>query len=686
VFDTRDCQDSGEPRRHEHHHHHALHHEHHHDRHINHQHFASSGCSSLYDQFKQTLPKPPSSGNSDSFLPPLEIASKPSPKPPIAFEPPPLLDQVAAAEPLPALGRAALDLPPAPLAPNETRVTTIQNGPDQSYSDNSDPPSGNADRQKLTAESKEPSTTGSMNSSPEAATPLANTGNFQVSLIDDMVQIPMTGELPGSHQKAVYAGRNDVQSIQIGIHAPDGKPLSNVDVSVSDLTASNGSKIDKSKIDLYREHYVQVTKSSNAWQGAGAANPAGPPGWYADGLIPFIDPATGKPGDKPRPGLEGNHFNVAAGQNQPIWADVNVPKGTAPGDYTAKVTIDSNQGTVQVPLSVHVWNFDAPTTSKLRTSFNATGASNDAALQKVLLDNKISPAASDPDKEKEDLAKGLNARGLPFYSGADYNHPVMSGAPSVAAIEAAKHAVNPANDPNLLLYDYSADEIWGKKQLYPQITQWSQNLHAAGVKNMITMPPDPALLSDGTSSGKPAVDIFTMLPVQFDKADPKVMQEFKDKGGEMWSYNTLVQDNFSPKWLIDFPPVNERQQAGFISQSNGLTGLLGWSVSQWSGDAWNNPYKQFQAGEGALVLPGKEAGLQGDAPTIRLKALRDGVADYNYVQILKDKGDADFANKISYSVGASFRNWSRDPDAIEQAHEALGEEIERRSQHTEPTE
>ena len=350
-------------------------------------------------------------------------------------------------------------------------------------------------------------------------TPLAATGNFKVSMINDMVQVRKTGALPDHEQEKVFAAQNDIQSVQIGIHAADGSPLSNVNVSVSDLTGANGAKIDSRNIDLFREHYVNVTKSSNAWQHANPANPAGPTGWYADGLIPFVDPVTGKAGANPQAGLEGNHFNVAAGENQPIWADIQVPKGAAPGDYRATVTVDSNKGTVQVPLNLHVWNIEAPTKPGLTTSFNAIGK-NDVAVQKVLLDNKVSPAVSDPSLEQQYLAEGLTSRNVGFYSGADYGNPHMGAPPGVAAIKSNKRAVNPTNDPNLELYDYSADEIGGHPELHPQIKQWAQNLHAAGVENLITMAPDPALLSDGTSSGKPAVDVFSMLPEQYDRTNP----------------------------------------------------------------------------------------------------------------------------------------------------------------------
>jgi hypothetical protein len=153
------------------------------------------------------------------------------------------------------------------------------------------------------------------------------------------------------------------------------------------------------------------------------------------------------------------------------------------------------------------------------------------------------------------------------------------------------------------------------------------------------------------------------------------------KGDTVWSYNTLVQDAYSPKWLIDFDPVNFRIQPGFINQSLGLSGLLYWRVDRWASDPWNNinntgTYSSANfPGEGALVYPGQQVGIQGVVASMRLKWLRDGVDDYDYVQILKSLGKEDLAMKIARSVGPDWTHWTRDAAAIESAREQLGQTI-----------
>jgi hypothetical protein len=60
---------------------------------------------------------------------------------------------------------------------------------------------------------------------------------------------------------------------------------------------------------------------------------------------------------------------------------------------------------------------------------------------------------------------------------------------------------------------------------------------------------------------------------------------------------------------------------------------------------------------------------------MRLKWLRDGVEDYDYVQILKNLGREDLALKISRSVGPDWTNWTRDHAALYTARQQLGEAI-----------
>jgi hypothetical protein len=191
----------------------------------------------------------------------------------------------------------------------------------------------------------------------------------------------------------------------------------------------------------------------------------------------------------------------------------------------------------------------------------------------------------------------------------------------------------------------------------------------------------------GAGSGRSAVDIWVVLPKLFEVTAPQI-KEAIEKGDEVWSYNALAQDSYSPKWLINYAPINPRIQAGFLSQSLQLTGLMYWRIDRWSEDPWNdvNNVGDFSSanfpGEGLLVYPGADIGLRGVAPSIRLKQLRDGVEDFEYVEILKRLGKKDLAFDAARGIAPNWRNWSHEPAALEATRRRLGQQIHELSHKT----
>jgi hypothetical protein len=474
----------------------------------------------------------------------------------------------------------------------------------------------------------------------------------------------------GVKQANLSAARGEYESFQIVVNGASSG-LANVNVTVSDLEGPGGHVIPRNSFTLYREKYMYVNKSSPNWNGTN--KPLGP-GWYPDALIPFTDPTTGKA--LKGASLTAVPFGLKAGTNQPIWVDLLVPETAEPGQYSGFYTVTSNQGKITGPISLKVWNFTLPKAPSLKSSFLFFQVGTLAAQQE-LLRHKLSPLSTDPANQALLMKEnGLSTTHTGPYGGAYSGHCVMSPAPSVSYFK----SVAGAQHPGLMLYDYSADEIGHCTNLYPTIQQWAHNMHQAGIKNLISMSPTPALYSDGSGTGRSAVDIWVLLPLMYNNSKSEVARVLQ-KGDSVWSYNTLVQDGYSPKWLIDFDPVNFRIQPGFINQSLNLTGLLYWRVDRWPSDPWNDvnntgTYSSANfPGEGMLVYPGKPVGVQGVVPSMRLKWLRDGVEDYDYIQILKNLGKEDQALQIARSVGADWTNWTRDPNEIEAARVKLGETI-----------
>ncbi|HZP84420.1 MAG TPA: glycoside hydrolase domain-containing protein [Chthonomonadaceae bacterium] len=470
-----------------------------------------------------------------------------------------------------------------------------------------------------------------------------------------------------SRRIELFAARGEYEPFQIVVRAPEGG-LTDVRCAVSDLRGPGGSVLPKENLTLYREHYIEVKQSSPTWKG-GAARPL-PPGWYPDALIPFVDPATGKPPQAAR--FQAVPFTLDAGTNQPLWVDVFVPRDARPGAYHGTFTVTSGQGQATGDIVLNVWNFELPLKPSLDSSFGM-GRDKSLAAIELLLRHKIMPTQVPPSAARRLIdTLGLTSVNTGFWSGAYYGHGTMKPAPSVQELKEAA-ARYPAD---LLIYNYTADEIVEFPQLYPQVKQWARALHQAGIKNLIPMAPVPELFDDGTGTGRSAVDIWVLQPNYY-KASPENVAAAMKKGDQVWTYTALVQDADSPKWEIDFAPIHYRIMQGFINQSMGFTGLLYWTVDHWNRDPWTDPdYHESGAshfpGEGQLVYPGADAGVQGTVPSLRLKWIREGVEDYEYIALLQKRGKGDWALEVSRSVGRDFSHWTQDPQALEAARRKLG--------------
>ena len=466
----------------------------------------------------------------------------------------------------------------------------------------------------------------------------------------------------------LYAGKGESESFQVVVQAP-ASGLSNVNFSVSSLSGPGGATIPSSAFSLFREQYVYVDKSSVNWWGTN--QPLGA-GWYPDGLIPFTDPVSGAPLKGAQ--IQAVPFNLNATRNQPIWVDLLIPRTATPGTYTGTFTVTSDQGSVTGTIAVTVWHFTLPVKSALKSAF-LYWTTQDLNSDMELLRNRVSPLRSDPGNQSALASMGLQTVGLPFYSGAANGYCSMSAPPSLADLRAS----SAQQEASLTRMVYSTDEVANCTSLYPMIKQWGATLHQAGVSNLATLPPIPALFDDGSGTGRSAIDIWTVMGISYNAAN---VQSAINKGDSVWSYTALVQDGFSPKWQIDFSPVNFRIQPGFISQSLGLTGLLYWRTDFWSGDPWNqvNTEGQFSSnnypGEGMLVYPGYQVGIAGVAPSMRLKWIRDGVDDYDYVAMLKAVGQTTLAMNLSASVGADWSNWTQDANAIANVRLQLGQALD----------
>ncbi|MHC4178366.1 MAG: hypothetical protein ACYSWU_12715, partial [Planctomycetota bacterium] len=157
------------------------------------------------------------------------------------------------------------------------------------------------------------------------------------------------------------AARNEWESFQILIRSDAA--LAGVNVEAGDLTGPGGAVLRAADARLFRQHQLHLTVGTYR-------NEDFKPGWYPDPLIPFRHPVTRKPLEGGR--LSAVPFDLPAGQTHGFWVDLYVPPDAKPGQYrgTYRVTASGAQ-TVEIPVTLDVWDFELPRVSTLRTALGS---------------------------------------------------------------------------------------------------------------------------------------------------------------------------------------------------------------------------------------------------------------------------------------------------------------------------
>ena len=94
--------------------------------------------------------------------------------------------------------------------------------------------------------------------------------------------------------------------------------------------------------ELLEVAYVKVTHPTDS---------SCEPGWYPDPLPPLRLP-----------------LQLAAHRCQPLWVSLHVERDARPGDYTGELELKTSAGNFHVPLSCHVYRFELPTETHLKTA------------------------------------------------------------------------------------------------------------------------------------------------------------------------------------------------------------------------------------------------------------------------------------------------------------------------------
>ena len=123
-----------------------------------------------------------------------------------------------------------------------------------------------------------------------------------------------------------------------------------------------------------------------------------------------------------------------------------------------------------------------------------------------------------------------------------------------------------------------------------------------------------------------------------------------------------------------------------MSWRYGITGLLYWTTVYWqkAGNVWTNPATYGEGkhpfnGEGSLFYPGADAGFPGPVASIRLKQIREGLEDYEYLKLLADRGQKAVANGLAKRLAGSWTQWDDNPAHLYAAREEIARTLSARA-------
>ncbi|MBI5549850.1 MAG: DUF4091 domain-containing protein [Deltaproteobacteria bacterium] len=527
-----------------------------------------------------------------------------------------------------------------------------------------------------------------------------------VVVLGPAVKVRPEDAVEGARSAVLVAARNEFESFQIAIRATDA-PLRNVTVSLAQpLTGPGGGALPASNVTVYREDYYPVTTPSS---------PEGAPGRWPDALIPSVDPLFGE-------ARSAFPLEVPAGENRVAWIDVLVPESARPGVYRGTLEVRGDGLAESVPVELTVLAFALPSTASLKTAFTISsdtctpldidGCSSDPTLParvrqlfvRTALDNRLSLGRPHALPVNDGIGvEQFREHFLPFVRG--------TAATRLPGAALSTYQVNLITERNLTGFKAEAEAdgfvdrafVWSCDEpdlgenwphcedvLRADSEAWPQ------VPKLVTAP-----INTVTAGALPLIDIMVVNVTLLDGAvetreyagnqRPKY-DEFLGNGArpkELWLFSACGSHGCAENadastagmaggYQIDAPPSQTRAMA-WLAFGYEASGLLYYETALRLSSAWDDQLAAGGNGDGTLFYPGTVARIGGTRAipleSLRLKYLRDGLEDYEYLKYLRDHGQAADAQRIARELFPATYDTSRSDAQIAAARLELARRV-----------
>ena len=190
--------------------------------------------------------------------------------------------------------------------------------------------------------------------------------------------------------------------------------------------------------------------------------------------------------------------------------------------------------------------------------------------------------------------------------------------------------------------------------------------------------------------------------------DFPTVKKYQDMGIKVWLYGPMLYESKVNSWVgsstfLDLPLVNDRaiswscwkyRTYSWLSWGAGAGWVNGWyDPESWKDASKARPeseaeftYKKINGNALLIYAPGVIPNVSGPCPSIRLKAMRDGVQEYEYMKLLSEidqnteRADSLVNNIIKTPFGpnsvGNLDVWSFSPEEWDKTRIIIGEMIE----------
>jgi hypothetical protein len=522
------------------------------------------------------------------------------------------------------------------------------------------------------------------------------------------------------HKKITVAGAGNEHvpfQVVITTPVPEGfrpKAPDGFFIIASDLISAEGKTIPRKQINLFLEHYILLFAKSS---------PVGATGYWPDALAPIREP-----------------FSMAAQYavvgNRPVWVDISIPSGTPRGIYNGTITVTQNGNVMEsLIVQVEVYNFSLPEKTHLITFMNISkgelarfynkpvSSPEIEQLTQIYFDflyaHRMETWGNDP-LVPDIVVKGENVEVKFNDTKYDYylnklktKRVILDAGPNNLVSQITEKPFTMAFDKKVKAYLTAVEAYFMKngwkdrlefnspidepntKKDYEDTRYWAGLVHEAapGVPFLATESPVSDNPDWGTLRGY--VNNFSVHGNSLN--DPKVKQaisEEQSKGGEMTWYISCDQAYPQPNYFIDAPALDP-VMVPWITARYHMNGILYWALNFWN----NTPNPWLDAvtyvsgfdcsngyvlnGEGSLIYPGDftkeytgQPNVNGPVSSIRFELLREGIEDYEYLWMLKDLGDKDFAEVQLHNMVIDVSTFSRNLEELYITRQAMARRLE----------